>query len=68
MGKRVNKTTKFTVDISKALHDNGLPTTLMLELSMRVKHPKQLEGVTGHFSKQVVIDFTKVGQDEAVSS
>lgn len=60
MGKRINKTTKFVVDISKALNDAGLPAGLALELALVVKHPKNIDGLSGHFSKKVTVDFTKV--------
>ena len=68
MGKRLNKTTKFVVDVSQALHANGLPTTLRLELSLRVKHSKNLANLVGHYNKPVIVDFTKVKANEAVSS
>ena len=63
MGKRLNKTTKFTADITQLLTDNGLPAGLALELALVIKHPKDLTGLTGHFSKKVTIDFTKVNND-----
>ena len=63
MGKRVNKTTTFTVDVSKALNEAGLPVGLALELALKVKHPKNTDGLSGHFSKKVSVDFTKVKDD-----
>lgn len=68
MAKHLNKTTRFVVDVSKALQENGLPQGLMLELVLKVKHPKNLDGVTGHFQKQVTIDFTKVNDEPTVSN
>lgn len=68
MGKRVNKTTRFVVDISKALEEVGMPQGLMIELVLKVKHPKNLEVVKGHFQKQVTIDLTKANTDESTVS
>lgn len=68
MGKRVNKTTRFVVDVSKVLREQGLPEGLALELALSIKHPKDTAKLTGQFRKKVSIDFTKVIEDEAVSS
>jgi hypothetical protein len=57
MGKRVNKTAKFTVSID--LTNCGL-TSGELVLNMEVRHPKVLTSPLGLYSKKVKVDLTKM--------
>lgn len=63
MGKRINKTTSVTVDITSILKEKGLqfPGDGFVELEVKVKHAKDPAAQYGTYIKPVTVDLTKKG-------
>jgi hypothetical protein len=58
MGKRVNKTTYFSVTVDLSHVDGFNSGELVLRFAM--KHPKVLPATLGSYEKRVRVDLTKV--------